>query len=414
MNEEELYDTLRRLAQVQLAAASPGPEALELVKKMLHERDQDGDDALNITKETVATHEEEDDDEEEDYSEVFFDENSEEEEEEEDDDDDDNKRLPRIFIDEIDRRLHINLGHEPDSPPDDAVIQALRSYYQCETYTSDQLDYHKGYLDQMEYIGAASQCSAKDPLVYTAKYDIPPQNSQGELHQKENEHDDRVRLIRYRELIDTMSAKGIKVGKDWVLQGSRKGFDDECVFDMGDMKDRMNMQQLIAFGFSFFGWYQYVNFDTEFAPINNTDVRHVDMDADDVSLINQCIKLMNRYEDMKCPLGPKAAFKAKEGGSGGVKKKKTKGKKNKGKDGKQQQMLGWSDQSHFQWVKDKLTPLLNAAEKNSQPTDITGLFIVQIGRMLKSAATYDPAVARALVDAGGSGCGSIQDHFQGN
>lgn len=204
-----------------------------------------------------------------------------------------------------------------------------------------------------------------------------------------------------------MSAKGIKVGKDWVLQGSRKGFDDECVFDMGDMKDSMNMQQLIAFGFSVFGWYQYVNFDIEFAPINNTDVRHVDMDADDVSLINQCIKLMNRYEDMRCPLGPAAVFKAEKGGSGGVKKKKTKGKKNKGKDGKQQQMLGWSDQSHFQWVKDKLTPLLNAAEKNSLPNDITGLFIVQIGRMLTSAATHDPAVARALVDAGGSECGSI-------
>ena len=396
MNDEELYDTLRKLAQVQLAAASPGPEALELVKKMLNERDQDGDDALNITKETVATHEEDDDDE--DYSEVFFDENSEGEE-----DDDNNKRLPRIFIDEIDRRLQINLGHEPDSPPEDAVIQALRSYYQCETYTSYQLDHHKGYLDQMEYIGAASQCSAKDPLVYTAKYNVPPQNSQGELHQKENEHDDRVRLIRYRELIDAMSAKGIKVGKDWVLQGSRKGFDDECVFDMGDMKDSMNMQQLIAFGFSVFGWYQYVNFDIEFACAPH-ELRHVEMDGDGVSLINQCIKLMNRYEDMKCPLGPTAVFKAEEGGSRGAKKKKTKGKKNKGKDGK---VEGWADKSHFEWVKNKLTPLLNAAEKNSLPTDITGLFIFQIGRMLQSAATYDSAVARALVDAGGSECGSI-------
>jgi hypothetical protein len=131
------------------------------------------------------------------------------------------------------------------------------------------------------------------------------------------------------------------------------------------------------------------------------------MDVDETILMNQCTDIERRYEEMKCPLGPEAVFKAeREGEDRGQTLNNRKGKKNRGK-GKQKKRSGWGSKPHFEEITMYLTNLLQAMDKHLLPTDVMGLFVSRVAEMLESAAQYDPAVANSLIDKGESSCGSI-------
>lgn len=148
-----------------------------------------------------------------------------------------------------------------------------------------------------------------------------------------------------------MAAKGIKAGEDWVLQGTY--YDDDYEGGTDSCKDSLNMQQIMAFGQALsYGWYYYTNFDNLYvgrgvgvSEISSAEhvsrgSKNLEMDVDETILMNQCTDIERRYEEMKCPLGPEAVFKAeREGEDGGQTLNNRKGKKNRGK-GKQKKRSG--------------------------------------------------------------------------
>ena len=93
----------------------------------------------------------------------------------------------------------------------------------------------------MEQVGAVP--SAKDPLVYDVVYNLDQEDQEDKF--KRLQHDSRVRLIRYKELIDELSVKGIKAGEDWVLQAA---FDDGYEGGCDSCEEYLNMEQIMSLG----------------------------------------------------------------------------------------------------------------------------------------------------------------------
>ncbi len=101
--------------------------------------------------------------------------------------------------------------------------------------------------------------SAKDPLalVYEAKYNFDSEDEDDKW--KVLKHDAEVRLMRYRELIEAMSAKGIKAGEDWVL---RARYDDGYEGGTDRCEETLPLDQMLAFAQAMsYGLYYYTNFD---------------------------------------------------------------------------------------------------------------------------------------------------------
>ena len=99
--------------------------------------------------------------------------------------------------------------------------------------------------------------SAKDPLVYEAKFNFDSEDEDDKW--KALKHDAKVRLMRYRELIDAMSAKGIKAGDDWVL---RTRYDDGYEGGTDRCEEILTLDQMLAFAQAMsYGLYYYTNFD---------------------------------------------------------------------------------------------------------------------------------------------------------
>lgn len=228
------------------------------------------------------------------------------------------------------------------------------------------------------------------------------------------EHDAEVRLLRYEELIEKMSAEGVKAGEDWVLvQGA---YDDGYGEKVVRCKDTLNLKQIMAFAQAMsYGWYYYTNFDNLFVgrgvgvakvspAAQMMGAKDMEMDVDETILMNQCIDIERQYQEFKRPLGPEAVFKAEREGKVGRVRKINRGRNNRG--GIQSQP-GWGSRPHFKEIITYLTRLLEAIDQHLLPTDATGVFVSHVAEMLESAARYDLAVASALLNKGASSCGLL-------
>ena len=168
---------------------------------------------LNITDETAEAH---DDDE---YDDDEYDDDDEYEDSDDDiswtghpdeyEDSDDEGFVPKVVMKEI-RRREKQLEHPNDEPPNETVVQALRAHFLSNRFNDDTIYCRGGFIDWMEQVGAVP--SAKDPLVCDVVYNLDKEDQEDKF--KRLQHDSRVRLIRYKELIDELSVEGIKAGED--------------------------------------------------------------------------------------------------------------------------------------------------------------------------------------------------------
>ena len=378
------YDALRLLALEQMSLKDPTASA---------------DLDLNVTGETVETNDDSSSGDEEEVEGGGYEDPSDDEEEED--------FLPVIVLDEMFDRLEFG----KEGPPDDKVVQALRTYFESEQYDDNTINSYGGFLKCMESIGAKP--SAKDPLVFGMMYNVET----GEVNdmQKLSEHDAKVRLIRYGELIDTMSAKGIKSGEDWVVQGTYGDSHQE----IDRCKENLNLKQIMTFGqVMSYGWYYYTNFDNLFVgrgvgvckltPNSKLDGhKDMEMDVDERILLDQCIDIKNRYEVFESPLGPERVFKAEREGRVGRQRRVVSGRGRNNGGGRPQLQTVWGSRPHSKEIISYLSRLLEAIDQYLLPTDATGIFVQHVADMLQSGARYDPAVANALMNKGTSSCGTL-------
>ncbi len=338
----------------------------------------DADNELNTTEETVETN---DDDDEYEYTDLIY------------GDPDEDEYLPIIVLGEMHRRKNLQLQHDTDEPPNETVVKALRAHFLSERFDDMTILCHGSFLKCMKAIGATP--SAKDPLVYEAKYNFDSEEVDDKW--KVQKHDAEVRLMRYRELIDAMSAKGVKAGDDWVVRGV---YDDGYEGGTDVCQDSLTLDQMLAFAQAMsYGLYYYTNFDnlyvgrgvgvSKVATITRAmgGFKDMEMDIDEGILNRQCMDLARRYGELKCPLGPEAVFKAERGG--------------------RLKRSGWGSKPHSEEIMPKVSGLLETMSKHLLPTDATGAFVFNAAEMLECAAQYDPAVARSLINLGGSHCGSL-------
>jgi hypothetical protein len=368
---------------------------------------------LNITDETVEAHDDDDEYDDDEYDDEEYEDSSDDDiswngHPDEYEDSDDEGFVPKIVMKEIRRRE--KLENCNDEPPNETVVAALRAHFLSDRFDDDTIYCRGGFIDWMTQVGAVP--SAKDPLVYDVVYNLDQEDQEDKFRRLQ--HDSRVRLIRYKELIDELSVKGIKAGEDWVLQAP---FDDGYDGGCDSCEEYLNVEQIMAFGRAMsYGWYYYLNFDNLFVGRgvgvskvqSNSQMpggfKDMEMDVDEDIMINQCIDLARMYEELKCPLGPEAVFKAEREGAGGGRNRK--GKKNRGKD-KQKKTEGWGSKPHSEEIRTYLSDLLETIGKHLLPTDATGAFVFHVAEMLEVASQYDPAIAHALINRGESRCGDL-------
>lgn len=362
-------------------------------------------------------------------------------------DSDDSDFPPRFVCQEIDRRMEMKEdAREKLGPASDEVVEALREHYEAGKAFCDM-----GYIDCLEYLGVDP--SAKDELVIGPEYncfritfvknDESEEDSDDEVDTKmQRDHVRRVHLIRYRNFIDHMSkTQGVAAELEWHMANcdglSYNG--DDTFFDVNDVLSDDQLLCLIK-GFSS-DWYWYIMSDNILSGVGanikagkNVDeglrvqsellpggMRQIQMDLSENTLYEHSREIQDRYETLRCPLGPRFALNPHEyeptTAQPKPKKKRSgkKGKKNRGRRGSSQPAQdveppaskGVSWKPHPVEIGTRLTTLLSSMDASLRPTNASASIVVDLSDMLRAAARHDPAVANALVDADGFRCGSM-------
>lgn len=257
-----------------------------------------------------------------------------------------------------------------------------------------------------------------------------PKEAQEQIERLENSHSDRVRLIRYKNFIEHQAKRGYKAGADWFKSG-----EDDLYYRGAeaalfiDYDSDFTPEQLVSLCGDFLqSFYFYVNFDNIMSGNavghrvgSNVDeevarelmsrglpegFQKVQMDICLETFFRQIEEIEERYLKLRCPLGPELALHPQLKKSATKPKKGKKGKQNRDR-GNNQQTTNSHWKTHEVEIDGRIFRLLNSLKANMLPTNCTARAVANISGMLSTAAMYDPAVAKSLIDVGEFNCGSL-------